>query len=226
MDFNNKYHGSIDFFGLDVWITDTTIATWIIGAVLIALAIYTNISVKKFNKIPKGFQNFIEFVVETMDNFVVSTVDKKYSYLGGWFFGVMAFILFSNLSGLVTLRPPTADLATTFALSLMTFFLIHFLGISKSKGEYFKGYADPYPFLVPINIIGEVATPVSLSFRLFGNILGGLIIMGMVYELFPFFLKIGVPAVLHVYFDIFAGALQSFIFVILSMTFIRSKLPD
>lgn len=226
MDFNNKYYGSFDFFGLDVWITDTTISTWVVGAILITLAIIVNIRVKKFNKIPTGFQNVIELVVETMENFVVSTVSKKYDYLGKWFFGVMAFILFANLSGLFALRPPTADLATTVALALTTFFLIHFLGIFYSKGDYFKGYIDPNPVFLPLNIIGEVATPVSLSFRLFGNLLGGLIIMGMVYELFPVYLKIGVPAVLHLYFDIFAGSLQSFIFVILSMTFIRSKLPD
>ncbi len=224
MDFNNKYYGEFESTGL--WITDTLISTWIIGGILIALAIYINFSVKKYNKIPSGFQNFIEFVVETMDNFVVSTMSKKYSYLGGWFFGVMAFILFANLSGLIGLRPPTADLATTFALAITTFFLIHVLGILKSKGDYFKGYADPNILFLPLNLIGEIATPVSLSFRLFGNILGGLIIMGMIYGLFPWFLKLGLPAVLHVYFDLFAGSLQSFIFVILSMTFIRSKLPD
>ncbi len=226
MDFNNKFHGSFDFLGMDVWITDTTIATWIVGGILILLAIYVNISVKKYNKIPKGFQNFIEFIVESMDNFVTQTMDKRYSYLGGWFFGVMAFILLANLSGLIGLRPPTADLATTVALALTTFFLIHFLGITKSKGSYFKAYAEPNILFLPLNLVSELATPVSLSFRLFGNILGGLIIMGMVYELFPIYLKIGVPAVLHGYFDLFAGSLQSFIFVILSMTFIRSKLPD
>ncbi len=220
MDFNNKFYGTIGPF--DFWITDTLIATWIIGAILIALAIYINISVKKYNKVPKGFQNFIEFIVEAMDNFVVATMDKKYSYLGGWFFGIITFILFSNLSGLIGLRPPTADLAVTFALSITTFFLIHFLGITKSKGAYFKGYAEPVVFFAPLNIISEIATPISLSFRLFGNILGGLIIMGMLYEVVPLVL----PAVFHVYFDLFAGTLQSYIFVILSMTFIRSKLPD
>ncbi len=220
MDFNNKFYGIIEPFG--IWITDTLITTWIVGAILIALAIYVNISVKKYNKIPKGFQNFIELIVETMDNFVISTMDKKYSYLGGWFFGIIAFILISNLSGLIGLRPPTADLAVTFALSITTFFLIHFLGITKSKGDYFKGYAEPVVFFAPLNIISEIATPISLSFRLFGNILGGLIIMGMLYEVIPLVL----PAVFHMYFDLFAGTLQSYIFVILSMTFIRSKLPD
>ncbi len=218
MSFDNKYYGEI--FG--VWITDTLIATWIVGFILIALAIYVNVSVKKYNKIPKGFQNFVEVIVEAMDNFVVSTMDKKYSYLGGWFFGIISFILLANLSGLIGLRPPTADLSVTFALAITTFFLIHFLGITKSKGNYFKGYADPNIFFLPLNIVSEIATPISLSFRLFGNILGGLIIMGMLYEVVPYVL----PAVFHMYFDLFAGTLQSYIFVILSMTFIRSKLPD
>ena len=111
-----------------------------------------------------------------------------------------------------------------FALS--TFFLIHFMGIKTEFKSYFKAYIEPYPVLLPLNIISEFATPVSLSFRLFGNILGGYIIMSMVYNLFPAFLKIVLPGALHIYFDIFSGALQAFIFVILSMTFIKDKIND
>ncbi len=226
MDFNIKVYETFNLFGREFWITTTVINTWIVGIFLIAFALFTRMALKNFQNVPKGFQNFVEAIVEAMDNFVTSTMDEKYSSYGGWFFGIMVFILVSNLSGLVGLRPPTADIATTFALAFMTFFLIHFLGIKKGKGEYFKGYLEPLPAFLPLNIIGELAIPISLSFRLFGNMLGGLIIMSMVYELFPIYLKIGLPAVLHGYFDVFSGSLQSFIFVVLSMTFIRSKLPD
>ncbi|MCC8097911.1 MAG: F0F1 ATP synthase subunit A, partial [Eubacterium sp.] len=138
---------------------------------------------------------------------------------------VFAFILVSNLSGLIALRPPTADLATTAALALTTFVLIHFMGLITGKLGYFKGYLEPIPFLLPLNIISEIATPISLSFRLFGNILGGLIIMGLVYTL-PIYVRFFIPGFLHMYFDVFAGCLQTFIFVMLSMTFIKDKIPD
>ena len=144
---------------------------------------------------------------------------------GNWFFGVFVFVLVSNLSGLLGLRAPTADFCTTAAITLATFVMIHFMGIKTGKGGYFKGYLEPVPVLLPINIISELATPISLSFRLFGNILGGMIIMAMVYSL-PRWLNFGIPAVLHIYFDVFAGCIQTVIFVMLSMTFIKDKITD
>ncbi len=226
LDFNNKVLGVVDLFGQEFWITQTLVSTLIIGFVMILFAIYVNISIAKFNKLPTGFQNVIELIVEGMDKFVKDTMGNQYASFGSWFFGMFMFLIMANLSGLVGLRPPTADLAMTAALALTTFFCIHFYGITKSKGEYFKGYIYPNPAFLPINLIGEVATPISLSFRLFGNILGGLIIMGMMYEALPFILRFVVPIPFHAYFDLFAGSLQAFIFVILSMTFISQKLPE
>jgi F-type H+-transporting ATPase subunit a len=103
----------------------------------------------------------------------------------------------------------------------------------KSKGVfgYLKGFLEPFPALLPLNLMGELATPVSLAFRLFGNIVGGLIIMNLLYGALgglttsllginvPF-LQVGVPAALHIYFDLFAGLLQSFIFTMLTMVFV------
>lgn len=215
-----------DFLGTGFRITYTTMNTWIIMGVLILFAVIVRIKLNKFKAVPEsGFQNFIEAIVEAMDNFVGSNMGEKYSYFGNWFFGVFVFILISNLIGLLGFRAPTADLATTACLGFSTFFLIHFMGIVKGKKEYFKGYFEPFPFWLPMNIISELATPVSLSFRLFGNILGGSIIMGLFYTL-PAYVKVGIPAALHIYFDVFAGCLQTFIFVMLSMSFIADKIPD
>jgi F-type H+-transporting ATPase subunit a len=80
--------------------------------------------------------------------------------------------------------------------------------------------------MLPIHLIGELATPISLSFRLFGANLGAFIIMELYYSLMPVWLRFGIPAVLHGYFDLFAGSLQAFIFVTLSMTFIGAKVPQ
>ncbi len=226
MDFNNKVHAIVDIFGEEVWITDSIRNTWIIGGLLILFAIFIRFSIKRFDEVPKGLQNFVELIVDAFDSFTRDTMGDENAGFGFWFFGVMVMILLFNLSGLVGLRPPTADLAVTLTFALMTFFAIHYYGITRSKGEYFKGYIDPFAVFLPLNVMSEIATPISLSFRLFGNILGGLIIMGMVYSLFPIWLKVGTPAILHLYFDIFAGVLQSYIFVILSLTFIRQKLPE
>lgn len=225
MDFNNHIFKTFQIFGTKVYLTETIIDTWIIMAILIIFAVIVRVKLNKFQDVPSGFQNFVETIVEFMESFVIGSMGEKYKYFGNWFFGVFAFILFSNLSGLLGLRSPTADLATTAALAIFTFIFIHFMGIFTQKGTYFKSYLEPIPIMLPMNIISEFATPVSLSFRLFGNILGGTIIMGMVYSL-PFYVKIGIPAVLHVYFDIFSGCLQTVIFVMLSMTFIKDKIPD
>ena len=228
MDFGTKVITTINLFGEEVWITETMVTTWIIMLFLIIFAIIARIKINNFKDIPNSkFQNMLEAIVEIMDSFVEQNMGTKYKYFGNWFFGVFIFILTSNFSGLLAFRPPTADLATTLALALSTFVLIHFMGIKVGKGSYFKGYFEPMLILFPLNVIGEIATPISLSLRLFGNILGGTIIMGLVYTALPTILKlIGIPAVLHGYFDVFAGFLQTFIFVILSMTFIKDKIPD
>lgn len=226
MDFNNHVYRIIKIFGLDIWITDTLLSTWVIILFLSIFALIVNLSIKKFNMIPKGLQNFVELIIESIDNMTQTNMGEKYLCFSPWFFSIFAFLLCSNLSGLFCLRPPTADLATTFMFALSTFFLIHFMGIKTEFKSYFKAYIEPYPVLLPLNIISEFATPVSLSFRLFGNILGGYIIMSMIYNLFPIVLKVILPGALHIYFDIFSGALQAFIFVILSMTFIKDKIND
>ena len=145
---------------------------------------------------------------------------------------LLLFLAFANIAGLFGLRPPTADVNTTMGLAIMTFIMIHFFG-AKSKGpwKYAKGFTEPFAALLPLNIMGELATPISLGFRLFGNIVGGLIIMNLLYGALAGLttkfmgisipiLQIGIPAVLHIYFDLFAGILQSFIFTMLTMVFI------
>lgn len=234
MDFGYKTYASFDIGGIRFDFTETMLNTWIVIAILVIFALIVRAKLNKFEEVPNSkFQNLIEFIVETMQNFAAQNMTEKYKYFGGWFFGVFSFILLSNFIGLITLRSPTADLATTLALSLTTFTLIHFMGIKVNKGGYFKGYIEPIPVLLPLNIISEIATPLSLSLRLFGNILGGTIIMGLIYtalESGPIILQIlgfgAITPVLHAYFDVFAGFLQTFIFVILSMTFIKDKIGD
>jgi F-type H+-transporting ATPase subunit a len=158
--------------------------------------------------------------VEFFDNFVTSTAGAKMAMLGNWFFMVFAFILMSNLSGMFTLRPPTADWTVTVSLAIATFVIMQVMGIKFRGKAYLKSFIEPVIVFFPLNLIGELARPVALSFRLFGNILAGLILMGVIYELLPWFVSIGVPAALHGYFDLFIGVIQAYIFTVLSLAFI------
>ena len=223
MNFDIKNYGVLKIGGLELWITQTMVNTWIIMGVLIALAIVTRIRLKKFQEIPKGFQNVIEFLVETFDNYMRGSARDELMFLGSWFFTLFAFVLISNISGVWNMRAPTADWSFTIAMAMVTFFMIQIMAIRYRKGEYFKSFLDPIFVFLPVNIIGEIARPISLSFRLFGNMLGGLVMMTLIYEVTPIFAHFVIPAALHVYFDLFSGVLQTYIFCTLSLSFINNS---
>ncbi|MCL2767711.1 MAG: F0F1 ATP synthase subunit A [Synergistaceae bacterium] len=220
MDFSIKNLWVINVGGVDVWITETIINTWIVMLFLIVFAVIVRTKLKKFSDVPAGFQNVIEMIVEAFDGFVRSCAGEKLMFLGNWFFMVFLFILTSNLSGLLGFRPPTADWTVTFTFAIVTFALIQVMGFKFRKGGYIKGFFEPYAIFFPLNVIGELARPISLSFRLFGNILGGMILMTLIYALAPFYLRFVLPAALHAYFDLIAAILQTYIFCVLSLTFI------
>lgn len=239
VDFSVHHVTSIKLGDFEFWVTESMINVLIIGAVLIILALIVRSKISRAKDVPSGFQNFIEFVVEALDKFTVSTMGEKNIKFSSFYGGMFIFILVCNLSGMMLgpwfhdpsyvvridfLRPPTADVAVTFALAIITFFMVHGYAIkSKGVGKWLKGMTEPMWPMTPLNVIGELASPVSLSFRLFGNILGGTIIMGLYYNL-PWYTLIGIPSALHGYFDVFAGVLQAFIFVMLSMTFVSSAM--
>ena len=222
------YFKLFEINGQSIYLTETVVNTWILIGILTIIALIIRFAMKNFKEVPESkFQTAVEMAVGTLNDFIANTMGPSGRKFAAYFGPLMIFIAVSNLSGLIGFRPPTADFATTLAFALITFFMIHGFGI-KSKGlSYFKGFLEPIPFLLPINIVGELATPVSLSFRLFGNILGGTIIMGLVYAMFPkIVIFLGIPAALHCYFDVFAGALQAFIFVMLSMTFVSNAMDE
>ena len=91
-------------------------------------------------------------------------------------------------------------------------------------GGYMKGFTTPIPIMTPFNILSEIATPISMACRHFGNILSGTVMMGLIYGLLPIFLKLGLPAVLHIYFDLFSGAIQTYVFCMLTMVYVTDKI--
>jgi len=222
LDFNVSNLWVFDVAGVEVWITETIVNTWGIMLLLIGFAAFVRLKLRAFKEIPTGFQNAVESIIDAFDGFVKNTVGDKFMYLGNWFFMVFAFVLVSNLSGLVGVRPPTADWTTAFALALATFLMIHTLGVANRRGRYLKSFFEPSFVLFPLNVIGELAKPISLSFRLFGNALASTIFMTLIYSLLPMVLRFAVPAALHAYFDLFSGVLQTYIFCVLSLTFIHT----
>lgn len=207
---------SVVFEVFGIPITETIVSTWIVMAVIIIGAFLLT---RRFEQLPRGIQNVAEALVEGINDFTAQTMGEKNRWFAPYAGTLLVFIFLSNISGLFALWPPTADAATTLGLAIMTFVLIQYNNV-KHKG--FLGYMktlfmEPIPLVfAPMNIISELATPISLGFRLFGNILAGVVIMGMIYSIVP----ILVPVPLHVYFDLFAGILQSFIFTMLTMVFV------
>lgn len=231
-DVDFMVHGifKYSFFGHEVWITTTHVCILFVMLILIAFALAANRCMKRASEVPGGFQNLVELIVEKLDGVVDSSMGqfapKYYNYIGT----VFIFILFSNVSGLLGLRPPTADYGVTLPLALVTFTLIH---INKWKYQkpmtIWEDMCSPLPkwlpIWVPINLISTVAVPISLSLRLFANVLSGTVMMALVYGLLGWFATIW-PAALHVYFDLFSGAIQTYVFCMLTMTYISNEIGD
>lgn len=229
MSFDIQVFAEVAIGGLTFLITETTIMTWVVMALLILLAVVVRIKSNSWTPLdkPKGLQNFIEFCVETFERFFKNTSSEKVIYLAPWFFSLFAFLLVSNMVGVLGVRPPTADWGMTFPLAATSFLLFQYAGIRYRPKAYLKGILlEPIFLFAPLNIMGEIAKPVALSFRLFGNILGGVVLMSLLYGLAPMFLRFVLPVALHMYFDLAAGVLQAFIFTVLSLTFVGLAAED
>lgn len=212
----------LDVAGTEIWITETIFNTWIIMSIIIALAIIARIKLKSFKLVPTGFQNVVEIIVEVFDNFATNALGKNLSYIAPWYFMVFVFIFSSSMFSIFGLRAPTADWATTFALAFASFSLMIIMGFKHQKGQYLKSFFNPHFVFFPLNLIGELAKPVSLSFRIFGNMLSGTIILTLYYSLTPLFVQFGIPALLHGFFDVIFGTIQTYIFVIISIMYVES----
>ncbi|MCI8508847.1 MAG: F0F1 ATP synthase subunit A [Lachnospiraceae bacterium] len=224
VDFSIHHLLPYKFMGQTVYITTSHVCMFIVIAFIMVFAVIARKKIMHADEIPTGFQNVIEFAVETLQGFVNSSMGthgKKFmNYVGTLFL----FVLLSNISGLFGLRPPTADYGTTFSLALITFVMIQYNNVKYNKFGAVTDLFQPLWFLFPINLIGEIATPVSMSLRLFGNVMAGTVMMALYYGLLPIFAKVGIPAALHVYFDLFSGAIQAYVFAMLTMVFVTQKI--
>lgn len=218
------------FFGHEVWITTTHVSILIVMLILLGFAIAANITMRRAKEIPRGFQNVVELIVEMLDKMVKGTMGKNATKFRNYIGTVFIFILISNISGLMGLRPPTADYGVTLPMALMTFVLIHYNTFRHNslKAIWIDKCSPLPPWLpiwLPINIISDIAVPISLSLRLFANVLSGVVMMALVYGLLNMFALIW-PAALHIYLDLFSGAIQTYVFCMLTMTYITNAIGD
>lgn len=219
-------HGVFQYelFGQTVWITTTHVCLFIVMLIICIFCLCANHAVKHATEVPGAFQNVVEMIVEMLDGMVKNVMGKNAAAFQNYIGILFMFILLSNISGLFGLRPPTADYGVTFALGIITYTLITFNKFKYQKvSGFIKGLCDPWPIWAPINVIGDIAVPISLSLRLFANVLSGTVMMALIYGLLGF-IATAWPAALHVYFDLFSGAIQTYVFSMLTMTYINNAI--
>ena len=209
---------SLKFFGLNlVFNMETMVMTWIVMASLI---VFGFLATRKISFIPNPFQVVAELFVDAFYGLTRDALDEK---MAEKYFPIICslfmFLLLSNWLGIIPkLAEPTKDLNTTLGLGLLGFVIAHYSGI-RTKGfvAYLKEYCKPIFFMAPLNVIGELAKVVSISFRLYGNIMGGaiiiLVVSNMVYSLV-------LPPVLVMFFGLFVGSIQAFVFTMLTLVYI------
>jgi F-type H+-transporting ATPase subunit a len=208
----------LNLFGLDlVFNTYTILMTWIVMAALILFAF---LATRKIHFLPNPFQVVGEMFVTT---FYGLTRDALNEELAKKYFpticALFMFLLLSNWLGTFPkLEEPTKDLNTPLGLGILGFFIAHHAGI-KAKGfkEYVKEYCQPMFFMAPLNIIGELSKVVSISFRLYGNMVGGAIIILVVSHLIY---SLILPPFLMAFFNLFIGTIQAFVFTMLTLVYI------
>lgn len=221
-------------------ITESQINSWLVMFSLFWLCRYFTHGLTERANTKR--QLIAEWIVETTDKLVRENMGEYFKGFSPFVAAIMGLSATSSLLSLIGLYPPTSDLNIVAGWALIVFILITYYKCKCGFVHYVKSFGDPVPLLAPLNVISEVATPVSMAFRHYGNVLSGSVISvliatalqglsslllgwlpGFLGEI-PF-MQVGIPAVLSVYFDVFSGCLQAFIFAMLTMLYISSGFP-
>ena len=227
-------------------ISETMVVSWIVMLLITGVCIWLTHDLKEEN-ISKR-QAVAELLVEMANKFVVGNMGEKFRYMIPFVAALFATSVVSNLISLIGLRSPTSDLSTEAAWAVVVFIMITAQKIRTSGfGGYLNGFTQPIPVMTPFNVLSELATPVSMACRHFGNILSGVVINALIYGalavassallgLIPGLvgdvlsqipiLDVGVPAILSVYFDWFSGIMQAFIFCMLTVMYIANAAEE
>lgn len=226
---------------MDLPITESQVNSWAVILTILAICLFLTrrLNIKSVSK----RQFLAELIVEKAENLVRSNMGERFMGFAPFIAAILGLSALSSLSSLLGLYPPTSDINIVAGWAILVFILITHYKLKGGLGNYLKGYTESIAVFTPINIISEVATPVSMTFRHFGNVLSGSVIsvlvaaalQGLTSLLLGWlpgllgdipFLQIGIPAVLSLYFDIFSGCLQAFIFSMLTMLYIANGFPE
>ncbi len=215
-------------------ITESQVNSWLVIITILGLCLYLThgLSVKAELK----RQHIAEWIVGTVDKVTIGNMGEYFASFSPFIAAILALSAFSSLLALTGLYAPTSDVNVTGGWAILVFILITYYKFKCGPVEYIKSFGNPAP-MAPLNIISEIATPVSMAFRHYGNVLSGGVISVLVAAglqglsqlvlgwlpgflgTFPF-LQIGIPAILSVYFDVFSGCLQAYIFAMLTMLYV------
>lgn len=213
----------VEVFGISVGIT--IVYSWLAMVILIIAAIIIRFAAFSSPKDePTGLQNVIETIVEVVGKYTNAQAHGTGEMLCSYVLSIGSFLVMCAVLELFRLRAPTSDITITFSLAFLTFIIINIYGI-KRKGIIgrVKSLASPTPIVFPFRLISEFAIPVSLACRLFGNMLGGLIVVDLLYSALGNN-AVGIPGVLGLYFNAFHPLIQAFIFITLTLTFINEAI--
>lgn len=242
-----KIYFSIPFFGTEINITQTTVSLLAVSLILIIAAFFIGRGLKKR---PGGFQVVVEKLVTMLYGLVEDTMGKHNLKFAPYIGTIFLSSIIGTLLGMTQIfRSTTADLSVTLAWALVTSVMVWYSNI-KNFGfkAWLKGFTEPIVVMTPMNIIGEIANPLSMAFRHFGNVAGGSVLTTLIYwalaagsqglfrfifgwlpdkivALFPPVLQAGVPAVLSIYFDLFSGFVQALVFSLLTMVYVSGACP-
>ena len=203
-------------------ITQSIIIQWI---VILILGIGAFLLTRNLKLRPTKVQAALEKIYQMLRNLVVETMGEVYESFLPYIGTLMIYLLVLNFIGLVGFKPPTQDLSVTVSFAIVTFLVVNLNAIFKNGiTGYAKGYLHPFGAMLPINIMERLVLPVSLSLRLFGNMYAATILVEMVYHALggiAVVAQIGLPVIVHGYFDIFDGAIQMLVFSMLTMINIK-----
>ena len=222
-------------------ITESQVNSWLVILSVFFLCLYLTHGLSAER--PTKRQHIVEWGIAQIRNLVHDNMGEYFKSFAPFVAAIMMLSAFSSLLSLVGLFPPTSDINVVGGWALLVFVLITYYKFKCGFLHYLKSYTEPVPFLTPLNVISEFATPVSMAFRHYGNVLSGSVISVLIAALLQTlskmifgklpgllgdipFLQIGLPAILSIYFDVFSGLLQAFIFAMLTMLYISSGFPE
>ncbi len=224
-------------------ITQTTISIFAVTVILIILA---KIVTRKITKRPGRLQVVAEKLITMLYGLVEDTMGKHNLRFAPYIGTLFLTSIFSTLIGMTQIfRSATGDLSVTLAWSIVTIIMVWYYNIKNfGLGTWLKGFTEPIVIMTPMNIVSEIATPVSMAFRHFGNVAGGSVLTALIYSALsaltyavfgwlpdvvlsylPPIFQVGLPAILSVYFDLFSGFVQALVFSLLTMVYVGGACP-